>query len=775
MPATRQRLRTWAGILAGIVLATGMSVLLAGWGGGLDWLVRFRPGAAAMVPATAASLAALAAAQLLQLRQRPGPPLVLARLLARLLALAVAAFAAAKCGLTVAAYLAAPPGSGDRMALATSAGLVLAAAGTLASGGRGALADAVTSALGAAGVLLTLTAIGTWLLDRPAYEAALAFAGMAPHSAAALLLLCISAMLARPDFRLARTAFGEGPGSRSARRLLPLLLLGPLLVAELALEIGRRGWLDPSIWSAALAALLALSAVVTVLRLAAYRNREDARRQEEEWRLRIALDGIDAAVFVFGADRRLRLANLGAERLCGGAGPPGEWLFGARFHALGSRRILAAEESPARRLLARDGPAELHAGWLDPEGAEHALRFVLRRQAAGGFLVLSVLDETQGWLLRENLARTERLDAVGQMAGGISHEMANIFGVIRLGADTALLSGREEVLRRHLGAIQAACVRGADLTERLVELTRTRPAAAARLDLRRELASLEPVLRAALPAGIGLAIRCDGAAPLFLRASAGDLQAALLNLVLNARNAILDSGAPGGTVALSVQGGAAIRITVRDDGPGMPAAVAARALDPFFTTRLERGGSGLGLAMVENFVRRAGGSVTIDTVPGEGTSVMLDLPAAGPDGPDAPEEAGSAAPPELHGLQLLVIEDDAALRSVVAELLALLGAGVEQAAGAEDALARLRGAGPVDAMLCDIHLPGALDGRQLATAARAIRPGLPVIYMTGYAAQLASAPPEVPGLVLRKPAGSRELANAIKLALSRPEGRDPPA
>ncbi|WP_172329928.1 ATP-binding protein [Mangrovicoccus sp. HB161399] len=759
MPATRRKLEFWAGLLAGSVLALSLAVLLLGWGTGIGWLVRMGPGNPAMVPGTAICLAATAAAQLLQLgprrRRRPGA--------ARALAGAVLAFSALRLAVAVPVRFMPGAESGDRMALATSAGLAIAALGTLAAGSRGRLADRAASAIGAAGLLLTLTAIGTYLIDRGAYEATLAFTGMAPHSALSLLALCTAAMLARPDFRLARIAFGEGTGSRAARRLVPLALLGPLLLAELAVEISGRGVLDPSVWSSGIAAALAILSVLAVLNVADLRNREERLRREEERRMRAALDGLDAAVFVFGADRRFRMANRGARRLCGTEISPESWLFRARFHALGDRRSLPPGEAPARRLLDGGAGGDLHAGWVDPEGTEHALRFCLRPQPGGDLLVLSVIDETQGWILRENLARTERLDAVGEMAGGIAHEMANIFGVVQLSADTGLLSGREETMQRHLGGIQAACARGADLTDRLLALTREPAAGTGTSDLRRVLEEAGPVLRAVLPATIGLAADCPGTAPLALRAPAADLEAALLNLVLNARNAIVESGAAGGQIAIAARADGMLELSVADDGPGMDPAVLARARDPFFSTRLARGGSGLGLAMVENFARRCGGTLEIASAPGMGTRATLRLPPAD----EAEAAPGSAAEPlpDLAGRSILVVDDDPGMTGLVSEILAMLGAEVSHAGTGAEAMELLNGEGAFDLLVTDLVLPGSLGGNRLAAAARRARPHLRVLYLTGYAGPAEPGGQEVPGLVLRKPAGARDLANAVALSL----------
>ncbi|SFJ02234.1 ATP-binding protein [Albimonas pacifica] len=766
MPATRRRLETWSRTLAALVLVETLAVLALGWGLGVETLVRLSPQGAAMVPATATMLGGIAAALLLQLH---GGPALRA---AGRWAAGVAAVVAALRGSSIAiSYLQAPPGAGDRMALATSLGLLLAGLAVFCVGGRSWLAERVVSSVGALGLTLALAGLGAWLLDRAAYDTSIVFTGMAPHTAASLVALFLAALLARRDSRLARVAFGPGAGSRAARLLLPLAVLGPLLLAELAIEIDARGLMHSSLWSTALAAALALVSTVTVLRIAALRNRQEALLRAEETRLRTALDGIDAAVFLFGRDRRLKMSNAGALRLCAGEASPEAWLFKTRFHALGDRRRLTEAERPARLLLEGRSAGDLFVGWQDRRGAEHALRFSLRRGADEEMMILSVLDETQGWILRENLTRTERLDAIGQMAGGIAHEMANIFGVARLSADTALLTGAPEAQARHLRAIQGACARGAGLTGRLLGLTRDQPDDAERFRLAPALDAFAEIARAALPASVALSVherRQDGADAgdeAWLRVSPSDFQAALLNLAINARNAIVESGAATGRIEVLATVGETIRIAVRDDGPGMSPGVLGRAAEPFYTTRLGRGGSGLGLAMVDNFARKAGGSLQLAAAPGGGASVELTLPRAAAD-PAAPEAAEDAAP-SLAGRRILLVEDDPAFADVSAELLLAMGAEVSRTATGEEALALVESGAAFDLLLTDVMLPGEMDGYRLATGVQAALGPTPVIYLSGYADALSRAGRDTPGLVLRKPPSATALVNTVDLALRR--------
>jgi CheY-like chemotaxis protein len=196
--------------------------------------------------------------------------------------------------------------------------------------------------------------------------------------------------------------------------------------------------------------------------------------------------------------------------------------------------------------------------------------------------------------------------------------------------------------------------------------------------------------------------------------------------------------------------------------------VRARATEPFFTTRQDRGAAGLGLSQTAALARRMGGSLRLVSEPGQGTEAVLRLPLAdaadpaAPPDPGAPAEAGAA---RLEGARALVVEDDEAFRAMMAEALRLMGLRVTAVAGAEAALAALEGAAPLDLLITDIRLGEGIDGHRLAALARARRPALPVLYVSGQSES--DPPPEhvVPGLVLRKPSSIEALRRAVSRSL----------
>lgn len=784
-PATFLPLRL-ASALAAVVLGIAASVELLGWGAGLETLIRPLPGDGAMVPATAFGLALLALAQLWQNRRlvrggsrRTGGGRALWRAGPDLLALGVLGLGALRLSLTVLRHLWHLPIEGDRMAIATSIGLILAAVATLGAHRPGRIAEGLTTAVGALGMLLTLTALGTYLHDREAYARTLLFLGMAPHTALCIGMLFAGAVLSRQNSPLVSVIFAPQSGSRSVRRLLPLVFLGPVLLADLVVHFTEGGGLDRRVWSNGIAAALALVVLGTVLRLGALRNREERLRAEAEARLQAAIDGIDTAVFAFEGGAWPRFVNRSAHKLCGAQAQ--RWLFEARFHALGDRRPLSDAENPARRLLSGEAGGDLHAGWIDPAGQERTLRFSLGPGRDDRLQVLAVTDETGTWALRERLAQNERLDAIGLMAGGIAHEISNIFGIVQLSTDTALLSHDPAAIARHIRGIQSASARGTDLVRRMLALSNPAPEVAEPIDVAAALATFDGVLRAALPAGVSLVIEHRGLAGPTLNAAPADLQAALYNLVVNARNALVEGPRGGGRIVLTVEAGDRLRLALHDDGPGMAPEVLARARDPFFTTRLERGGSGLGLSMVANFVGRNGGRLEITSPPEggtaeTGTSVVMDFPPAGAPGRYG---LGTDLPPEgMRGARLLVMAPEADGGRMIAEFLGALELEAVLATDRTQAEALLDSALDFDLVLYDLDLDGGADPVALSAWIRARDPALPILYLENYGdtrpGPEAGRAQALRGVVLRKPCRGVALLNAIRVSL-RPRASGPPA
>ena len=345
----------------------------------------------------------------------------------------------------------------------------------------------------------------------------------------------------------------------------------------------------------------------------------------------------------------------------------------------------------------------------------------------------------------EALRQSQKLEAVGQLTGGMAHDFNNILqGILgsldlmrkRLGPD-----GVAKV-SRYLDAATQASTRAAELTHRLLAFSRRQPLDPRPVDSGALIGSMAELLRRTLGEKVEVRLQLEpGTWPLLC--DHNQLESALLNLAINARDAMPDGGAlqiATANIHRESDGGEAscdfVRLSVSDTGVGMTPEVMAQAFDPFFTTKPQGQGTGLGLSMVYGFVKQSGGSVELDSRAGEGTTVHLTFPRySGRFEAAAPAPAEDAAN-RGAGEVVLVVEDDPVVRDLVVEELKGLGYRTLQApdgpAGLQIANSRAR----IDLLVSDIGLPG-LDGYQLAKAARQKRPELKVLFMTGYAQQAA--------------------------------------
>ncbi|MGE4404099.1 PAS domain S-box protein [Pseudomonas sp.] len=343
----------------------------------------------------------------------------------------------------------------------------------------------------------------------------------------------------------------------------------------------------------------------------------------------------------------------------------------------------------------------------------------------------------------EALRHAQKMEAIGQLTGGLAHDFNNMLTGV-LGAldliQHRIASGNGGDLGRYLDAATTSANRAAALTHRLLAFARRQSLAPRPVDVNLLVVSMEDMLRRTIGEHIRLQIELQ-ADTWLAYTDAHQLENALLNLVINARDAMPDGGQldirthnlqiderqpdapePGDYVVLSVT----------DNGAGMSASTIAKAFDPFFTTKPIGQGTGLGLSMVYGFAKQTGGHVRIDSSLGQGTRITLYLPRnqAQEEEHVAAQEA-SEAPHARDGETVLVVEDEAAVRMLVVEVLQELGYQVLEAADASGALPYLHGSERLDLLVSDFGLPG-LNGRQLVEAARQHRPGLKVLFITGY-------------------------------------------
>ncbi|MBK7144864.1 MAG: PAS domain S-box protein [Xanthomonadales bacterium] len=407
---------------------------------------------------------------------------------------------------------------------------------------------------------------------------------------------------------------------------------------------------------------------------------------------------------------------------------------------------------------------------------------VIRDEAGQPLRMLgSMIDVTEQRQLAEGLRQAQKLEAVGQLTGGVAHDFNNLLTVILGNAE--LLSeqlGSEHRLRMLAEMTATAAERGAELTRRLLAFARRQPLQPKPLDLNRLLAGMDALLRRTLPAHIGIElVRAGGLWT--AEVDPGQLENAVLNLAINARdamdgngcltietaNVVLDEAYAAAQV--EVHAGQYVMVSVSDTGTGMRPEVAARAFDPFFTTKEVGRGSGLGLAMVYGFAKQSGGHAKIYSEPGNGTSVKLYFPRAHANVEALENGSVDARAPRGNEL-LLVVEDDVLVGAHLLAQLAELGYRTLSASNGVEALALLRAHPEIDLLFTDIVMPGGMNGRQLADAAWSLYPQLKVLFTSGYTENAIVHQGRLdPGLhLLGKPYRRLELARKLRQVLDQP-------
>jgi PAS domain S-box-containing protein len=379
----------------------------------------------------------------------------------------------------------------------------------------------------------------------------------------------------------------------------------------------------------------------------------------------------------------------------------------------------------------------------------------------------------------EALNHAQRLESVGQLTGGIAHDFNNLLTVIQgnLQVLEELPALEEHAYgQRLVGAAARATKRGAELTSKLLAFSRRQLLQPTAVDVRHMLGSLADMLRRTLDQHIHIEVEAPPACPPVL-ADAGQLESALLNIAINARDAMPEGGTlrfraePCASLPLEVRGelddpsapdDAFVAISISDTGVGMPEAVKERAFEPFFTTKEAGRGTGLGLSTVYGFVKQSKGAITIDSTAGAGTTLTLYIPQPWGHAVHAQEEAGTGnAVPE--GLSVLLVEDDAEVRKVVRNFLDAMRCNVTEAVSGEQALLSLGADGSFDLLLTDIALGGGMRGTQLAAQVQQRFPDMAVLLMSGFSSELLQADRDSPTSweLLRKPYTREELGRAI--------------
>ncbi len=382
------------------------------------------------------------------------------------------------------------------------------------------------------------------------------------------------------------------------------------------------------------------------------------------------------------------------------------------------------------------------------------------------------LDVTYRRQLEQQLLQSQKMDAIGRLTGGIAHDFNNMLSVIiwNLDALTRTLKDGTKDRERVANALGAA-LNCADLVRQLLTFARHQPHQPKVIDLSEMISRMARLLTPVLGEHVSIETRPgEGIWPIF--ADPAQVESALVNLAINARDAMPD----GGTleiectnvhhgVGLEPAPGDYVLVTVSDTGSGMTQAVIDRAFEPFFTTKAAGGGSGLGLSMVHGFVKQAAGHVAIESAPGAGTRVHVYLPRTTADFSIEGEASGEAetdAPARSH--TVLVVEDNAIVRSVAVARFEELGHTVLEAESAAAALEFLATDAPIDLLFTDVVIPGGMGGLDLGRRALELRPEIRVIFTSGYAASFGSVG-ELPGEFLQKPYRDEDLKRILQRAL----------
>jgi len=470
---------------------------------------------------------------------------------------------------------------------------------------------------------------------------------------------------------------------------------------------------------------------------------EEALRDSEE-RFRLLVQGVtDYAIYMISPTGEISNWNAGAERI---KGYKREEIVGSNFAVFYTEED-RAKGMPAKTLktASEEGRFEQESWRVRRDGTRFWAHVVVDaiRDDAGKLLGFAKVTrditerkQTAEALERANAAlfQSQKMEAIGQLTGGIAHDFNNLLAVVSSSVDILATRAQNYADIKVLDAIRRTVERGALLTQQLLSFARQQPLIVEKYDLNDVIASFEAVLRRAGNSAIEMEIRQAQDAKTVLL-DAARFEAALLNLVVNARDAMPD----GGKLVVAVENvevgagevgnmpaGSYVRVSVADTGSGMPPAVVARAFEPFFTTKEIGKGTGLGLSQVYGFIAQSGGDVVIESEEGKGTTISMYLPVV-EGAPDTPVVAADS------GVEtVLIVEDEPDVLDVAGQLFRSIGYEVVTATNGIDAMAMLERRPDIDILFTDVVMPKGVSGIQLARSAIALRPDLKVILASGY-------------------------------------------
>lgn len=472
---------------------------------------------------------------------------------------------------------------------------------------------------------------------------------------------------------------------------------------------------------------------------------ESRGREPDEAAFRKLFEAEEAVgLAVLDTDGRIRFANAALARLCGaGPGPdparPAPDLFAGESAAAVAGVVRAALAGPPAppAVLARLADAAL------PADAQVEVACRPLRGEAGA--LLRVTDVTARLRMQAQMEEGTRLQSVGRLAGGVAHDFNNLLAAIAGAAEAALARDPDAATAEDLRQIVDSAARGARLVKQLLAFASRQALAPRVMPLAGAVEAMAPLLRRLLGGRHLLEFDLPPAPGPLVRVDGSQLDQVLLNLAVNARDAMPAGGCirvciealtlpaervePGGVVPA----GEWVMLSVEDGGRGIAPADLPRIFEPFFTTRRTEGGTGLGLSTVIGILRQSGGQVTVESRLGEGTTFRLWFPAVAGAAEAMPAAPPPAPPAGDAARRVLLVEDEAPLRRLAAHALKAAGHAVREAEDAEAALEAVAAGFLPEVLVSDMTMPGEMDGLALADALRGAVPGLSVVLVSGYA------------------------------------------
>ncbi|WP_344699696.1 PAS domain S-box protein [Sphingomonas limnosediminicola] len=506
---------------------------------------------------------------------------------------------------------------------------------------------------------------------------------------------------------------------------------------------------------------------------------EELRASEERFRM-LVQSVTDYAIYMLDPEGRVSSWNAGAERFKGYSADEIMGQHFSRFYT--DEDLKAGIPQIALETASRDGRFEAEGWRVKKDGSKFWASVIIDpiRNDDGELIGFAKVtrDLSEKRAIEEQLRQSQKMEAVGQLTGGLAHDFNNLLTGISGSLEMMkmrIAQGRTAEFDRYLIAAQGAVRRAASLTHRLLAFSRRQTLDPKPTDANRLMRGIEELVRRTVGPGVRVeVVETSGLWPTLV--DPNQLENAVLNLCINARDAMPNGG------ALTIETankwlderaarkhdlpvGQYVSVCVTDTGTGMTPEVIAKAFDPFFTTKPMGEGTGLGLSMIYGFARQSGGQVRIYSEIGQGTTICLYLPRHGEDAEveERPTDSGNADA-TATGEVVLVIDDDPTIRMLIAEVLAEAGYTVVEAPDGPAGLEILKSNARIDLLITDVGLPGGLNGRQVADAARVSRPHLKVLFITGYAenAVIGRSRLERGMFVLTKPFQMEHLAHRIR-------------